>query len=206
MSATSLFLSVLAVVVGAILGHLIPRFPNIFMSRFSFFNAQMPPHPSPVAVDGHLLARVLLMRNLRVLGLMLSLLPFTLGWLAIFGAHSPMGVGLVLGSTWTMLAWLLPEEWSRLKRWPCSLAIAEELQMLRNDSMDEEKQCCSTPELMWEVSAVRCAFCLKTLLNLPRPDLGRKRSDGWFVGSLRVWLLDGRSPLSGIPSDSDEEE
>ena len=206
MSTTALLLSVLAVSIGVIIGHLIPRAPMIFMSRFSFFNAKLPPHPSPVPVNGHLLARVLLMRNLRVLGLLLTLLPFTLGWLAVYGAHSPFGVGLILGSSWTILSWLLPEEWTPLRRWPCNLAVAEQLQLLRNASVDEGKRCCADPEIMWEVSAVRCTSCLKLLLDLPRPDLGRKRSDGWMLGSLRVWLLDGHSPLGNVPVTSDEEE
>ena len=208
MSGSALILPVLALVTGILIGHLIPRLPAIFMSRFSFFNAQLPPHPAPVSVDGDLLARVLLMRNLRVLGLMLALMPMALGLMAVIGAHSPFGVGLILGSAWTILSWLLPEDWTSHKRWPCNLSIAERLQMLRNDSADEEKRCCNAPEIHWEVANVRCAACLSVLLEIPRPDLGRKRSDGWLLGSFRVWLLDGRSPLYFHPValDSGEEE
>ena len=195
MSGTALISPLLFLFSGLLAGHLIPRLPTIFMSRFSFFNAQLPPHPSPVPIDGHLLARVLLMRNLRVLGLMLAFLPLILGWMTIVWAHSPLGVGLLLASAWTLLSWSLPEDWRPYHRWPCNRAIAERLQMLRNDSADENTRCCHYPEVQWDVSAVRCASCLKVLLDLPRPDLGRMRCDGWLKGSFRVWLLDGRSPL-----------
>ena len=103
MSGSALILPVLALVIGVLIGHLIPRLPTIFMSRFTFFNAQLPPHPAPVPVEGDLLARVLLMRNLRMLGLMLALMPMVLGLMAVVGAHSPFGVGLILGSAWTVL-------------------------------------------------------------------------------------------------------
>ena len=143
-----------------------------------------------------------------MLGLMLALMPMALGLMAVMGAHSPFGVGLILGSGWTIMSWLLPEDLTSHRRWPCSLSIAERLQMLRNDSADEEKRCCKAPEPHWEVANVRCAACLKVLLDIPRPDLGRKRSDGWLLGSFRVWLLDGRSPLYFHPAvlDSGEEE
>ena len=208
MSGSALILPVLALIIGVLIGHLIPRLPTIFMSRFSFFNAQLPPHPAPVPVNGALLARVLLMRNLRVLGLMLALLPILLGLLAVMGARSPFGVGLILGSVWTILSWLLPEDWTSHKRWPCNRSVAERLQILRNDSNDERKQCCDVADPHWEVASVRCAACLSVLLDLPRPDLGRKRSDGWFIGSFRVWLLDGRLPLyfHSVAPDSKEEE
>tara|TARA_B110000444_G_scaffold195038_1_gene185468 strand:- start:27786 stop:27947 length:162 start_codon:yes stop_codon:yes gene_type:complete len=45
---------------------------------------------------------------------------------------------------------------------------------------------------MWEVIAVRCTTCGKNLLNIPRPDLGRPRSDGWIMGFVRLLLTDGK--------------
>ena len=205
MSAMDLLAPVLWLVSGLLLSHVIPRLPLILMSRFSFFNAGLPPHPTAVPVNGHLLARILLMRNLRVLGLMLTLLPLILGWMTVVWAHSPFGVGLVLGSLWTILSWTIPERLGE-RNWPWTRGLAEDLQRLRNDSADEEKRCCDDPEPMWECASVRCAACLAVLLDVYRPDLGRRRSDGWMKGSVRVWLLDGRSPLAYVDSPSMEEE
>jgi len=197
MATSDLLAPILWLLSGVILGHLIPRLPTIIMSRFSFFNPQLPPHPAPVPVDGYLLARVLLMRNLRALGLFFSLIPLILGWLAIIGADSPFGVGLVLGAVWTLLSWSIPEKWGSTS-WPWSRSLAEDLQQFRNQSRDENSRCCDSPELFWEVACIRCAACLKVIDSRPRPDLGRKRSDGWFMGALRVWMLDGKSPLGYV--------
>ena len=54
--------------------------------------------------------------------------------------------------------------------------------------------------LQWEVRAIRCLNCRIVSLDLPRPDLGRIRSDGRFVGTLRILLMDGHSVF---PRDGD---
>jgi len=54
---------------------------------------------------------------------------------------------------------------------------------------------------MWEVTCIRCKACGTVLLNEPRPDLGRPRSDGWIMGFVRLVLTDGKPIMA-----SDEEE
>ena len=115
---------------------------------------------------------------------------------------------MVLGAVWTLLSWSIPENWGS-PSWPWSLSLAEDLQQFRNQSRDVDSRCCDSPELLWEVACIRCASCLKVIDDRPRPDLGRKRSDGWFMGSLRVWMLDGKSPLGYVDvksNPSNEEE
>ena len=68
--------------------------------------------------------------------------------------------------------------------------------MVRN-KCDSEDACCETPQPEWELTAVRCAACRTTLLNLARPDLGRPRSDGKLKGLLRIWISDGGPIMTG---------
>ena len=56
--------------------------------------------------------------------------------------------------------------------------------------------CCENINPQWEVACVRCLNCDRLLLNHPRPDLGRIRTDGFLKGGLRVLLLDSRPLLS----------
>jgi len=58
------------------------------------------------------------------------------------------------------------------------------------------------------VRAVRCKQCRHVAMDLPRPDLGRMRSDGRLKGSLRVLLTDGRSvfPTGGTSVLSESAE
>ena len=74
------------------------------------------------------------------------------------------------------------------------------LQQVRNDS-DSEDACCAFAQPMWEATSVKCKSCGKVLLNEPRPDLGRPRSDGWIMGFVRLILTDGKPIMA-----ADEEE
>ena len=50
--------------------------------------------------------------------------------------------------------------------------------------------------LEWKILTVSCATCGKLLDKLPRPDLGRKRMDGLFVGGFRLLLTDGHPTIT----------
>ena len=188
-----LFTSILLFLSGTIIGHFIPRIPILFFPRLKVFNRQFSPHPAPIAVDEYLLERLLLMRKLHLAGFVFALIPLLFGWQMIVWANSVLGFGLFMGVGWTLLDWLLPREWSRLNHATWPRALAEELQLIRNQTRDETERCCSAPSPIWEVTSVRCSNCYTQLWNRPRPDLGRKRCDGWILGTLRLWILDGQS-------------
>ena len=52
--------------------------------------------------------------------------------------------------------------------------------------------CCTDTLPFWEIDGVRCASCRRLLLAESRPDIGRRRSDNFLLGLMRVILLDGR--------------
>jgi hypothetical protein len=41
------------------------------------------------------------------------------------------------------------------------------------------------------LTGIYCSSCNKKLEDLFRPDLGRKRSDGFFMGTIRLLSTDG---------------
>ena len=105
------------------------------------------------------------------------------------------GMGLFLAGGWTLLSWLLPLA-PGVANSPWTIEVAQQLQMVRN-LCDSEESCCESPQPEWELTAVRCAACRTTLLNLARPDLGRPRSDGKIKGLLRIWISDGGPMMAG---------
>ena len=50
--------------------------------------------------------------------------------------------------------------------------------------------------------SVSCQVCSKILDDMARPDLGRKRIDGFFTGGLRLLLSDGY-PMVSLDNDDE---
>jgi len=182
---------------GAAIGHLIPRVPFLLMPRWKAFNRQFPKHPEPVRIDPHLIQRILHMRRFHWMGLFFTIIPLLMGWYTLVAGEIMLGFGLWLAAGWTILSRCIPLMGGPSPPWTMDMAIR--LQLVR-DSMDEDP-CCNMPSPVWELSAVRCDSCRKVLEPMYRPDLGRPRSDGFFMGMIRLWLSDGH-PL--IAEDSDQ--
>jgi hypothetical protein len=78
--------------------------------------------------------------------------------------------------------------------------MAQNLQLVMNRCNSDES-CCSSPAPEWRIEDVRCASCSEKLHEMPRPDLGRNRKDGFFRGWFRLWISEGR-PM--VMSESSE--
>ena len=100
-----------------------------------------------------------------------------------------IGFGLWCVSGWLILSRLTGFISDEDPPWTKQLAM--HLQLVRNKA-DSEKSCCNLPYPVWQVTCVRCTNCGSKLLNKPRPDLGRRRSDGFIRGFFRLIVTDGR--------------
>ena len=182
-------------IVGLFVGILLPRIPLLFFTRFLNLEHELTPHPDPVPIGVPLVQRLLIMRRIHAMGWLISLLPLGMGLLILKSSPEPFGVGLVAGGAWFILSRSVPlnieDGWGILP-----LSSIQEINNLR----EPESSCCNRQLLQWEVRAIRCLNCRIVSLDLPRPDLGRIRSDGRFVGTLRILLMDGHSVF---PRDGD---
>jgi hypothetical protein len=182
LSTVSLF------IFGAAIGHLVPRFPVLFMSRGRGFNLHFPPHPDPVPLGPHLNQRVLHLRTFYWLSLVVVILPLGAGFASVKWGNSAFGFGLWLSAGWFLL--------NRMQSFmggpspPWTRFMAEQLQGVMNDSRGEAA-CCGWPTPVWGVTKVMCTTCGKKLLSMPRPDLGRRRTDGRVLGFARLLISDG---------------
>ena len=180
------------------MAYLITRIPFLTFPRVKSWNEQFPPHPEPVYVDGHLIQRVLHMRLFYWLALVFAIIPLTFGWVSLAHGSAAFGFGL-----WAVSGWLVLSRITALAAGedaPCTKQLAMRLQQVRNMS-ESADSCCAFSQPLWEVTAIRCKACGKILLNEPRPDLGRPRSDGWIMGFVRLAITDGRPIMA-----SEEEE
>ena len=130
------------------------------------------------------------------------------GWVMITWTASPMGFGLFLASGWTIVSRLLPDSAQTQYKYPYSLNLIFDLNLLINSSrlndvlaeegleIDEGLICCKDIDSQWEIACVRCSNCNRVLLDFPRPDLGRIRADGMIKGGIRLLLLDSRPLLT----------
>ena len=182
--------AVLYFIAGFLLGHLMPRVPFILISRNAGFNKGFPPHPEPIPLSPRLTQRVLHMRWFHRLGTMTTALPLLFGYLSILGGQSTFGYGLFLAGGWTLLS--RGQALLGGPTLPCTLEMAQRLQMVMNIA-DSEDACCSHPQPQWWMESVRCGSCSKKLEDMPQPDLGRPRKDGFFLGGLRLWISDRHS-------------
>jgi hypothetical protein len=173
---------------GAFLGHFLPRFPVLLMSRGRGFNLHFPPHPEPVPLGPHLNQRVLHLRMFYWLSLVVVVVPMAVGLASVRWGNPAFGFGLWLASGWLVLNRLQSLIGGAKPPW--TRAMAEELQGVINLS-SSEASCCAWSTPVWGVTNVRCSNCDKRLLIMARPDLGRKRRDGRFFGYLRLLISDG---------------
>ena len=183
---------------GFLLGHLMPRVPFMVLSRRPGFNKRFPEHPRPIPLSPHLTQRVLHMRRFHRLGTWTTLLPLLLGYMCLVGGQAPIGYGMFLSGGWTILS--RAQSLLGGQSLPCTLVMAQKLQLIMN-RCDSDESCCSSPSPEWRIRDVRCASCSQNLEDMPRPDLGRRRIDGFFRGWLRLWFSEGR-PM--VMSESSE--
>ncbi len=174
--------------VGMLVGMILPRFPLLFFTRFLNMERELSPHPDPIRVDIPLIQRMLLMRRVHMMCWLIATLPLALGIFVLRNSPEPFALGLVAGVSWFAISRIVPLDINQ------GLGVIP-LSMIKsiNNLREPETECCKDPELQWEVRYVRCKECRRILLDLPRPDLGRIRSDGRMMGSLRILLMDGRS-------------
>ena len=186
----SLGADVTRLIVGLLIGMLIPRLPLLFFTRFLNMERELTPHPDPIPVGIPLVQRLLLMRRIHAMCWIVAALPLLLGLLIIKSSPEPFALGMVAGVSWFAISRAIPQD-------PNSgfgilpLSLIQDINNLR----EPETVCCKRQLLQWEVRAIRCRHCRSMAMNVPRPDLGRMRSDGRMMGSLRVLLMDGRSPF-----------
>ena len=88
--ATLLFL------LGSLIGHVLPRFPVLLLSRGRGFNLHFPPHPEPMPLGPHLNQWVLHLRTFYWLGLIVTLIPLGVGIISVRWGNSASGFGLSL--------------------------------------------------------------------------------------------------------------
>ncbi len=184
----SLSADILRLVFGMIVGMVLPRLPLLFFTRFLNMERELPPHPDPVPISVPLVQRLLLMRRVHLMCWVTALFPIALGLWILQNAPEPFALGMVAGVSWFAITRVVPEDIEQ------GLGILP-LSMIKsvNNLREPETDCCEKPELYWEVRAIRCKNCRHVAMDLPRPDLGRMRSDGRLKGSLRILLTDGRS-------------
>ncbi len=173
---------------GLLLGIILPRVPLLFFTRFLNLERNLPPHPDPIPVDEHLVLRLLLMRRVHIMCWIIALLPLILGVLVLKSSPEPFAFGLVAGVAWFAISRGVPLEIER-GFGVLPLSLIQDVNNLR----EPDVECCNGGKLQWEVRSIRCQSCRKIVMNIPRPDLGRMRSEGRFIGSLRVLLMDGNS-------------
>lgn len=186
-------------VLGGLLGHTLPRFPFLMMSRTKGFNTHFPPHPEPIPLSPRLTQRVLHMRMFHWMGLLVVLLPLGLGMISIRWGNASFGFGL-----WVSGGWFLMNRLQSLiggQKPPWTLDMAQELQIISNKA-ESVDACCNWSSPHWQVTSIVCVNCRTSLSSMSRPDLGRKRSERRPLGFFRLLLSDGY-PMVSLP---DEEE
>ena len=191
----SLSTDVIRLVLGMLIGMILPRIPLLFFTRFLNMEQQLPPHPDPVPIGIPLVQRLLLMRRIHIMCWITATLPLALGLWILQNSPEPFAFGMVAGASWFAISRIVPEDIEQgFGILPLSLIKSV------NNLREPENDCCEQATLFWEVRSIRCKQCRYIALETPRPDLGRMRSDGRFKGSLRVLLMDGRPIFP--PSDS----
>ncbi|MEC7239102.1 MAG: hypothetical protein VXV81_03035 [Candidatus Thermoplasmatota archaeon] len=183
---------------GFIISFLFPRLPIILVTRGKGFNTSFPEHPDPVPLSPKLTQRVLHMRMIYWMGFVVATIPLLFGLASIKWGNVAFGFGLWISSGWYILSRL--QTFVGGQKPPWTLDMAQRLQVVMDDAKSEAK-CCYNPLPQWDIMAVSCTTCSKVLDAMPRPDLGRKRLDGFFLGTTRLLLSDGYPIIS---SDEDK--
>ena len=183
---------------GFIISFLFPRLPIILVTRGKGFNTSFPEHPDPIPLSPKLTQRVLHMRMIYWMGFVVATIPLLFGLASIKWGNAAFGFGLWISSGWYILSRL--QTFVGGQKPPWTLGMAQRLQIVM-DSTKSEAKCCDNPLPQWDIMAVSCTTCSKVLDAMPRPDLGRKRLDGFFLGTTRLLLSDGYPIIS---SDEDK--
>ena len=178
---------------GLFLGIILPRIPLLFFTRVLNMERELAPHPDPIPIGVPLVQRLLLMRRVHAMCWLIAILAMGIGLLILRSSPEPFAVGLVAGVAWFVLSRMVPMQMGR-GFGIIPLSLIQEINNLRKP----QTGCCNQQFLQWEVRAIRCKNCRDIALNLPRPDLGRIRSDGRLIGTLRTLLMDGHSAFPPI--------
>ncbi|MDG1525327.1 MAG: hypothetical protein P8Q90_04595 [Candidatus Thalassarchaeaceae archaeon] len=178
----------LRLIAGLFFGIALPRIPLLFFTRFLSLERELAPHPDPIPLGVPLIQRLLLMRRVHAMCWVICILPLSMGILILKSSPEPLGVGLIAGAAWFIFSRLVPLHIER-GFGVLPLSLIQEVNNFREPQAD----CCHQQFLQWEVRAIRCKNCRYVALDSPRPDLGRIRSDGRLLGSLRILLMDGHS-------------
>ena len=183
---------------GFIISFLFPRLPIILVTRGKGFNTSFPEHPDPIPLSPKLTQRVLHMRMIYWMGFVVATIPLLFGLASIKWGNAAFGFGLWISSGWYILSRLQTFVGGQQPPW--TLGMAQRLQVVMDDAKSGAK-CCDNPLPQWDIMAVSCTTCSTVLDAMPRPDLGRKRLDGFFLGTTRLLLSDGYPIIS---SDEDK--
>lgn len=173
-----------------LVGLYLPRLPLTVLPRLRAMDGNLVPFPDAQPVNVDLVAQLLLLRRLWHLSFLFALLPILLGLFVLTLQADPVAFGLFIGGGWAMLSRILPEEGFELPM-PYSMQLIGEVNQIRRSESD----CCESPDIRWEVTAIRCRACRHVHCSRARPDLGRKRTDG-LVGTVRLLILDGHPLLT----------
>ncbi|MDA9254523.1 hypothetical protein N9P14_00400 [Candidatus Poseidoniaceae archaeon] len=184
---------------GCSIGHILPRFPYLLLSRTKGFNTRFPPHPEAIPLSPYLTQRVLHMRMFYWMGLVVVILPMAVGLASVRWGDAAFGFGLWIASGWYLLNRIQSLLGGQTPPWTKKMAI--ELQILLNQE-EYSDGCCNWTSPYWQVTGVFCVNCNAKLSDMSRPDLGRKRSERRPFGFIRLLLSDGY-PMVSLP---DEEE
>ncbi len=184
----SLTADTVRLVFGLLVGMVLPRFPLLFFTRFLSMERELPPHPDPIPITIPLIQRMLLMRRIHIMCWVIAIFPLGLGILVLQNSPEPFAIGLVVGVSWFAISRAVPIEIGQ----GFGVLPLSRIQQI-NNLREPQSDCCEDSELQWEVRSIRCNKCRQLVLEIPRPDLGRLRSDGRIMGALRVILMDGRS-------------
>lgn len=184
--------SVIYFLIGAAIGFISPRLPFLIITRTKGFNYHFSQHPQPISLGPYLTQRVILMRNFYWLGLIFALVPLVGGYASLVWGSAALGFGMWLSAGWSVINRLQSLIGGTPPPWSYDMAVR--LQVVMNNS--KQAPCCDFCEPEWQLTAVRCASCNLTLDDMARPDLGRKRSEGILVGTLRLLASDGYPIIS----------
>lgn len=188
-------------ILAMIVAWFVTRIPLVILPRISIRPLDLVEHPFDPEINESLILQILRIRRAYWASIPFGLIPLIFGVLMLSQSPSSVGFGLVVGSSWVMLSRIVPFDLDPMLRFPYSMGLIHELNRIRL----EPYPCCKSSNPVWALDSVRCSSCSHMMLNYPRPDLGRNRSDGRILGSLRVMILDGH-PFSESREESTEEE
>ena len=193
-----------SLMLGLLIGHVGPRIPTLFLTRTRGFNTHFEPHPEAVNLSPYVTQRVLHLRMFYLTSFALAIPLLTLGGMSLKYGSGWFGIGLWLSTGWMVLTRLQSLVAGRNPPWSKSLAY--DLQRVMNQA-SSTKQCCSYTIPIWRGNGIYCKVCGHLYASIARPDLGRVRSDGRIMGTLRLLMTDGY-PMMEAASDiiKNEEE